>query len=297
MLSASLRKKLESVRDLPAMPTALSNALEAIEDPNTSAKALASIIEQDQALSARTLRVANSPYYGFTRKVSTVDLAIVVMGFNAIREVVLSSIMKKFIAKIDSRVFDIESYWNYSIYCSSVSKYFAEKFDYSPSGEAFVAGLMHDIGYLVIVSGLKNEYRKIKSYLNTKKYNLIEAETAVLGASHAEVGAWLAEKWSLPEKLIAPIRNHHNEISLEETPFEALKPDEKLTLIVSAAESFAETLNLKNWASEKKKSPLFFREDYLEYISDDYLLDKDSAIEKIKAETVEEFKKSLEIHS
>src|SRR6056297_2003177 len=116
MLNAKIKKKLDSLINLPTVPTVIAEVLEAANNTELSAKSLASIIEKDQALTAKTLRVANSPFYGFSRRIATIDLAIVLLGLNTIKEISLTMALKKFFAKTDKRLFDPSSFWNYSVF-------------------------------------------------------------------------------------------------------------------------------------------------------------------------------------
>jgi len=151
MLELTIQRKLESLRQLPTVPFVLSEVLNAVDNVNMSAAALASIIERDQSLAARVLAVANSPFYGFSRKISTIDLAIVVLGLNSIKEIVLSLVIKRFFTNIRRDLFDVNAFWQYSVFCGACSRLLARKLDYRIAGEAFVAGLTHDIGYIILI--------------------------------------------------------------------------------------------------------------------------------------------------
>ncbi len=297
MLSNKIRSKLESIIDLPSLPNVLSDVLESVDNLDLSAKILAQIIEKDQALTAKILKVANSPYYGFSRTISTVDLAILVLGLNSIKEIVLSIILKKFFTKVDQRIFDITNFWQYSIYCASASKYLAKKLDYRLTGEAFVAGLMHDIGILILIQFFKDDFKKIIEYKDKNGVSWIEAENNIINCTHCEIGSWLAEKWQLPENLCKSILNHHNEFTYFESLTNKEDIPESLTVIVSIAEWFAEKVNLKTWTNEKTSSPLFFRDEIINIITENSILSYDASIEKLKKELDIQFYKALESHN
>jgi len=306
MLDTRIKQKLESLRDLPTVPTVLYEVLQAVDNLDLSAKSLATIIEKDQALTARVLRVANSPFYGFARRISTIDLAVIILGLNTIKEIVLSLVLKRFFAKVDSKLFNIENFWNYSIFCGAASKYLAKKLDYRLSGEAFVAGLMHDIGILIIIHYFKNEFKKIRSLQKQEKLTLIEAEKRVLNTVHSEIGAWLAEKWQLPEKLVDAISNHHysyndylKTIDEKQNIYKIDDYDiyEPLTVIVAMAEWFAHNLGFKEWASEENDITLFFEKEHLDLITSNDILNSESNLEQIKTDLLNEYDKALRTHS
>lgn len=297
MLNSKIKAKLEAIIDLPSIPNVLSDVLESVDNLDLNAKFLAKIIEKDQALTAKILKVANSPYYGFSRTISTVDLAILVLGLNSIKEIVLSMILKKFFTKVDNKLFDINNFWKYSIYCAAASKYLSKKFDYRLSGEAFVAGLMHDIGILILIQFFKDDFKKIIEFKNRNGTSWVDAENNVINCTHCEIGAWLAEKWQLPENLCNSILNHHNEFHYFEPLINKQAIPEPLTVMVSLAEWFSEKVNLKTWANENITSPLFFRDEMINLITENTILSYDASIEKLKKELDIQFEKALESHN
>jgi len=251
MLNVKIRKKLESIRDLPTIPIIISEILSVIDNPNSNAIQLASLIEKDQALTARVLRIANSPFYGFSKTIATIDLAIVIMGLNTLKEIVLSLIIKRFFSKISTNIFDTKSFGNYSIYCGASARLLSRKLGFKVTGEAFVGGLIHDIGYLVLVEYFKSDYSKIVNLIKASDISTIEAERLVLDSDHCEIGAWIAEKWNFPDKIVEAIRNHHTNFSeLNNLIYETEiigEIDQPLTAIVSLSEWFAELNGFKNW--------------------------------------------------
>jgi HD-like signal output (HDOD) protein len=310
MLNESIRKKLDSIRQLPSVPHILSEVLSAVDNLELSAKALATLIERDQSLTARVLTVANSPYYGFSRRVSTVDLAIVVMGMNSIKEIVLSLLLKRFLKSIRQDLFNIGDFWNYSVFCGSTSKLLAKKLDYRVTGEAFVGGLMHDIGYLILVEYLPKEFSTIKDIQAHKNCSLYDAEMQVLEATHCDLGGWLADKWNLPAQLCNVIKNHHNKY-IEKNAFPILDEDElfsmdaslsiakisePLTVIVSVSEWFAEALGYKSWSQDKTPPPLFFSKYLFDEIFKNDLTDTESSIELLRQEILDEYDKVAEMN-
>ncbi|MFP4528838.1 MAG: HDOD domain-containing protein [Candidatus Kapaibacterium sp.] len=299
MLERPVTRKLESLSELPAIPHVISRVLDILDNPDTSAGQIARLIEQDQTLTARVLRVANSPFYGFSRRISTIDLAVVVMGTNAIKEIVMSLIIQRFFANIGRGTFDVRDFWKYSVFCGAAARLLARKMGYRLAGEAFVAGLMHDIGYLIMIEYFSNKFKKIRELQNSQSLSLCQAETEILGGTHAEIGAWLSEKWNLPAHLGNAIRFHHtpyrelNEIEAAEGP--VLMPEsaeQTLAVIVAMTEWFAREMGYMNWTQEQTFSPLYLANETLESISDSNIYEADSAIEALKFEIDEEYQKA-----
>ena len=297
MLDDKIKKKLESISQLPAIPYVINEVLSALDNPELSANHLAKLIERDQMLTARVLTVANSPFYGFYRRISTIDLAIVVLGFNSIREIVLSFLLQRFLAGVRKDVFDIKSYWNYSMFCGAASRVLARKLGYRLAGEAFVAGLMHDIGIIIIVQYMTNEFKKIRKVQYDLGLSISEAEQAVLKSDHCGIGAWFANRWNLPTQLCKAINFHHNsftevkEIDGDNADYSSdiEGVEQPLTLIVSLAEWFSLEMGMKDWSQEGEQPKLYMAEDIIEDIRDHDLLNPESAIEVLKQELIEEY--------
>jgi HD-like signal output (HDOD) protein len=184
--------------------------IELVDNPRTSAASLARLIGSDQSLTAKILKMANSAYYGFPREISTVNMAIIVMGFNAVRDMGLSlSVFDVFKESPANRTFDLNRFWEHSIACGVASKVIARKFHHRFAGEAFVAGLLHDIGKVVLNQYMHREFLEIMN-LTAQGRILDEAEMEVVGAAHGEIGGWLADKWKLPVVISESIRYHHS---------------------------------------------------------------------------------------
>ena len=296
MLNEKILKKLESLRDLPTIPIVISEVLELIDNPKISAYQLAQIIEKDQALTARVLRIANSPYYGFSRKISTIDLAIVIMGFNTLKEIVLSLVIRRFFSKVTNKIFNIKSFWHYGLFCASSSRLLAKKLGYKIVGEAFVAGLMHDIGILIIAEYFSEEFKKIKYLVENNGIDIIDAEFKILGNTHTQIGSWIAEKWNLPEQIINAINNHHTNykrfLPKEEFSFNFDRIDEQLTAIVSISEWLSAFLGFKDWIIEKKQPEFYLSDELFPQLSVYDFLDSESSFFALKQELIEEYNKA-----
>jgi putative nucleotidyltransferase with HDIG domain len=227
-ISQKIKHITESIISLPTLPTVVSKMIELVDNPKTSAASLARLISTDQALTARILKLANSAYYGFPREISTVNMAIIVLGFNTVKEMGLSlSVFEIFKGTSEHAAFDTGRFWQHSIGCGSATRMLARRLKYRSAGEAFVAGLLHDIGKVVLSQYMRDEFIAVVELEAQGAKTLDEAENDVFGVSHAEVGMWLAEKWNLPRIIAESIGFHH-------APWEG-KLDPVLTAIVSVS--------------------------------------------------------------
>ncbi len=301
ILDPKIQKKLDSIVELPTIPTVMSQVLAALDNPKLSANQLASLIERDQTLTAKVLKVANSPFYGFARKISTIDLAVVILGINVLKEIVLSLLIQKFFSRLSKSMFDVKSFWNYSLFCGAAAKLLARKLGYKLAGEAFVAGLMHDLGILIIIENFRKQFGEIRKLQKTKNVSITEAELHILGATHADIGLWLAEKWNLPPKLCLAIKNHHTNykdlISSKDkknisVDVEFQEIDQPLTAIVSLSEWFAQIMEYKQWDKNYTPPPYYLSEELFEDLSEEDFLDPNSAFELLKKEIIEEYQKA-----
>jgi len=204
-----IRQRVQSISRLTTLPQIATRVLELVENPRTSASQLGDIIASDQVLTARILKLANSAYFGFPRRISTLNLAIVVLGFNALRDLVLSiSIIDQFRVRSNHQ-WNLEKFWRHSVMVAIGAKVLSRLRGYTPAGEVFVGGLIHDIGYLVLMQHFPDLFQEAFEYAEKNGVAFLAAEYRTLGFSHAEVGAWLSEGWNLPEKLVKAIQYHH----------------------------------------------------------------------------------------
>lgn len=205
-----VERRVRSIAKLSTLPFIAIKVMELVENPRTSASRLCDLISADQVLAARILKLANSAYYGFPRKISTLNLAIVVLGFNALRDLVLSiSVIDQFNVDQESNL-HLEQFWRHALIVGRGARLLARYLNYPVIGEVFVAGLLHDIGYLVLLQQFPDNFKLAYDYAKEKEISFNEAEVVKLGYSHSVLGAWLAEGWNLPGKLVQAIRYHHS---------------------------------------------------------------------------------------
>lgn len=210
-----LQQIIMTTRDLPAMPEVASKVLELSADPNTSALQLQQVISDDQAMTGRILKIANSAMYSCSRKIKTLTEAIVMLGFNSIRSLVVTSAARNLYNTNRTKTGLKERLlWEHSIGTAFAARILASQRTPNLAEEAFLAGLMHDIGKLVLNIRVPEKFDEIVQIVYNENLPFHLTEQEILGFDHAQVGAMLVNKWKLSDDLEFVILNHHNENAL-----------------------------------------------------------------------------------
>jgi len=248
MNSRDPQKVIEKIDDLPTLPRTVLQITGLVNDPKSSAKDLARVITDDQVLTVRLLKLVNSSFYGFPQRISTVTGAIVLLGFDAIRNLLLTtSVFDLFANRNRQKKRDQERFWDHSLGCAVGAKVIGNYLRHDKIEELFVSGLLHDIGKIVEMMFLPDEFSKIVAAVNRDNVLMTTAENNVLGYNHAEVGKLLAEKWNLPVKLVQVIAHHHHPDNAGSFAVEAA--------IVHLADIFCRALNM-GYGGDNKIPPL-----------------------------------------
>jgi HD-like signal output (HDOD) protein len=210
MKAENLDVRIKHLRDLPTLPTILVKCDEMLKDPNVSCSDLAGVIRSDQAISSKILKLVNSAFYGLPGKVSTISQAIVILGFNTVRNIVLSLSVFDLLPKdADCGDFEMSKLWEHSMGCAVVSRVIGQKTRIKGPEEAFIAGLLHDIGKVVIAKLFFQDFLDIIRITHTERVLFLDAEQRVLGTAHTQIGEILATHWTLPPALTEAISLHH----------------------------------------------------------------------------------------
>lgn len=194
------------IKDIPAMPIVATQVMQLVGDPNSSAKDITKVISADQALAIKVLQIANSPFFGCPKKISTITEAIVLMGMNALKSLVIATATKN-LYKTTGLMENLM--WDHSIGVSIASSLIARKTRSCPPEDAFIGGLLHDVGKTVINILKRDQYREvIKSIYNEDGY-FAEKEQEILGYTHCDVGVAAIKKWQFSSQFEMVQRYHH----------------------------------------------------------------------------------------
>ncbi len=205
-----LQQLVQTIRDLPALPEVVVRVMRMAEDPRSDAAAIARVIATDQAMAARVLKLANSAFYGLPRRVSTLSEAVVILGFRTIKNLAIAaSTFELLNREIAGYWLQRGELWRHSLACAIGAQLVARRVGLSVAEEAFVSGLLHDIGKVAINLFVREQFDQIMERALNDRIPFVEAEEAVLGFNHAIAGALIAEKWNLPPTLVSVIRYHH----------------------------------------------------------------------------------------
>ncbi len=207
----TLDRIINRIEKFPALPYVISLSLKKIDDPRSSIVDITRAISGDEGLVANVLKLANSAYYGFPRRIISVTEAVVILGLNTLKSLIYTTLAKDVLGKeVEGYALDRGELWRHSIACGIICREIARKNRLGDIEAYFVAGLLHDIGKIILGEYLEEEYEEIIKRVSEslQPFNIIERE--VLGFDHAEMGGLLAKKWNLPDFLIEAIRYHHS---------------------------------------------------------------------------------------
>lgn len=192
--------------EIPAVPMVALKILRLVDDPKTDINDVQEAIMADQALAARVLRIANSSYYGLRRNIDTISEAIIMMGFGTIKNLALAvstrEVYKKF-GLLEQKL------WEHSIGVSVAAAILAREIRFSHSEEAAVAGLLHDVGKVIMNNSQPERFSMLTELVYNDRVTYTQREQEIFGFGHAEAGGLLANKWGFPDNLCDAIRRHH----------------------------------------------------------------------------------------
>ncbi|MBS1713544.1 MAG: HDOD domain-containing protein [Armatimonadetes bacterium] len=197
--------------DLPSLPAAALKVMREAESSTSNASGIAKILAQDQALSARVLRLANSAYYGLTRKVTNLQESVVVLGMRCVRNLCMVAATYPWMSrKLDGYCLGPRELWSHSFGTALGAQLLAKKSGLCNEDQAFTAGLLHDIGKVALSVWLENRTALVVDYAEKAQVPFDEAERKILGYDHCQVGEHLALNWNLPDEIVQAVRWHHD---------------------------------------------------------------------------------------
>lgn len=210
-----LRAQIEQIDTLPTIPSVLQRLLKLIENPKVSLTEVGNFIQSDPVLTSRVLKMVNSPIYGFPGRISAVQQALILLGLNVVRGLLLGVSVFEVMQK------SMVGLWEHSLGCAIASRIIAKKKNLPEPEEISIAGLLHDIGKVVMSLRYKEEYEKVIKDAELRDLFIIESEKEIFGITHSDGGSWIAKKWNFPQSLVEIIDYHHKPNLSKSLPLQA----------------------------------------------------------------------------
>ena len=234
MTSLALDQVLRKINNLPSLPAVVMELLASIEQEDVNLDTLAHGIAQDQALAAKTLRVANSSFYGMAHQITTINEAIAVLGFRAVRSLATTAALVSTFDSHKPGQIDFAPFWRHSVATAVCARELAKHLQLNTE-HAYTTGLLHDIGRLVLATQFQIAYQDVMAYRTLHDCTLLQAERAVLNIDHAVVGHAMTGHWKFPQEMQQAIANHHSP---------ELAPSQTLPRVIQVADALAHALDL-----------------------------------------------------
>jgi putative nucleotidyltransferase with HDIG domain len=210
-ISDDLKSKIiQSIKDLPPMPQVVIRIQQLISNLNSDTKQLAGIIESDQAIAAKVLKMANSAFYGMSGKISSIHQASLLLGYQSLGEIVTMAGAADLLAgKMPGYGYDSQDLWKHSLSVAFSSKIIAEMKNKDLIFEAHTAGLIHDVGKIILDRHILAKKDPIADYMAQEEKTFLDAEHYFFGFDHADIASEICRSWKIPEKITLAIRCHH----------------------------------------------------------------------------------------
>ena len=207
-----LKKKiLRHMKDLPPIPQTILKAREIMTNPDSDFKELANLFETDQAIAAKILKLSNSPYYGYSGKITSIQRASVILGHKTLIELLTVIGTAGLLGnKLAGYWLDSGALWKHSLAVAFGSRIIASKMDPALSNDAFTSGLIHDVGKLILDQYIKERWELFEKFMGDGEHTFLDAEKKILDLDHTEVASEVCRNWNIPEPLTVAIRYHHH---------------------------------------------------------------------------------------
>ncbi len=241
MTKQELFKRIELQDQLPTLPSVVTKVLNLLSNPKISASKIGEVISTDISLSTKTLKIVNSAFYGFPKRISTITQAVVILGFNTIKSAVFGvAVINAFDKYKRSSILNYNDFWAHSVAVGAGARILAKRVKYENIEEAFIGGIIHDIGKLILSQFSAKEYQKVMEKVMEKdiSFSFSDIESDIMGFDHSEIGYYLVDKWNFPQNLSSIIRYHHKP---EKAPDDT---DKKLIAIVNVADTLVNILQI-----------------------------------------------------
>lgn len=206
---------LKNIKKLPLIPKVMFEVTKLLQDPGVTTNQLANLIGKDQGLTTKVLSISNSPLYGLQRKVTSLEFAIIVLGYKEISDIITAISLSDAIRVKSDRDFNQEDFWVHSMVVGAAAKGLSQNLGFLDIGsDAFVAGVIHEMGIQIIHNFMHPQYLQIIDEVENHGLSYTEAEMKVLGLTHQQAGRFLAESWNLPVLLCDALNYHHSPSSI-----------------------------------------------------------------------------------
>ncbi len=215
---------LSLVKHVPPFPKVAQRVSEMLNDPEVSATALAEVIQYDQVITANVLKICNAAYFGLPRKVSSLDEALVIVGNDTLKDIIITSSSARFYKGGAGEGYKLDQgeLWKHSIAVGIMAKELVKYVKGVEPGSAFTAGLLHDIGKRFLSSFVADDFKKIMMKVVQDNCSFVEAEKELVGVSHAELGGMILSQWDFPKEIELAVLQHHDSDALEKDPLTAI---------------------------------------------------------------------------
>lgn len=243
--NSNILEKVSNISTIPTLPTVLERITSLMQNPKTSAEEVGKAITRDQSLASKVLKLVNSAFYGFPGKISTITHAVVILGFATIKNIVLTASIFETFRKDSKKAmgFDMEKFWIHSVACGAAAQTLGKHTGSKDKEECFIAGLIHDIGKIILCKYLPKEFNQIIQNVHKKNILIYDSENELFGTSHQEVGGVIAKNWNLPVNLQYAVLNHHEPMRT--------KDHATITSIVHCADILVRALDFGNGGDNK----------------------------------------------
>ena len=210
------RDQINSLTAIPSLPVIASELMQITHDDNYSVQQMLPLIEKDPPLAMKILKIANSAYYGMQRKVESLRHALVIIGMKQLGDLSLGfSVMKTLSNDHNNQVLDWDKLWEHSAGVGHIAQMLQDHLDIQTGSSPYALGLLHDVGKIILYRLEPAKYAEVVEYALDHNTSTEEAEQLILGVNHMTVGAWVAEKWQLPQSIHDAIKFHHDPSGVE----------------------------------------------------------------------------------
>jgi len=207
----SLLTQLADIRDLPTLPAVFMRIMRMMQSKDTSVREISQVVETDQSIAMKILRLINSSFYGLSRSVYSVQQAIVLLGANTLKNILITaSVFQALNRRSQEAGLNREAFWKHTMECGMIARCLDDKINSGREEEGFICGIIHDIGKVVLDQYFHDKLLSVLNKCRKEGILFYQAERELLSVTHAEIGSKLADLWYLPDNLVEVIAQHHD---------------------------------------------------------------------------------------